>query len=554
MKLDDAGAAFFVEGLDDEEQNAGIPPELATSPLPHSYFPPHWESKGKEGKSCTSANRSLIEAFNQEENGNESSTSNSTNDCGPTNKRYDRIIVEESQLEMGQEAIEESITAQKDSNVSTKEGEANVAVHDVLNNKKKLNQKKRKRRSMNKKHIRSNSKSSIKDIVLEADFGDISEITKKEAQNADDIFDMDDVNDENEAVMESTPTPTYNDVLDLKISTVPSIQPEMNTISTSVPSTALAISFPNQLKDPVYTPSLPNNSSFLRLKPLNVQNEDVSSGPSTGSLSMKTPTPQNCTNENSFLSSRLRDQEQLTSLFSKPEIDGCEYSDEGNKNIASCRNSNIHYFSDPENYSPTTSPIGSRSGTPIMSDSEIMSESSELRKAKENAGKERGEQSWEWGQLPSTTTTPAQDKVAKLSKEDNNGEKAENTKNVTSTEESGWKFLWFRGRSESSKTQTKEEDNSTKKNETKEDKNQLGVTLESLKTEEEIQKYIGSHFHGNVKSHPITTGRINSYSNVDSDTESGNGPSLPMSPHSVEGTLESENQYYPNDIDGQPHR
>ena len=65
MKLDDAGAAFFVEGIPDEEENIGIPPELATSPLPNTYFPPHWDSKGKDGIPST-ANRSLLEAFNEQ--------------------------------------------------------------------------------------------------------------------------------------------------------------------------------------------------------------------------------------------------------------------------------------------------------------------------------------------------------------------------------------------------------------------------------------------------------------------------------------------------------
>ena len=47
MKLDDAGAAFFVEGVPDEEENVGIPPELATSPLPNSYFPPSLGCSGE---------------------------------------------------------------------------------------------------------------------------------------------------------------------------------------------------------------------------------------------------------------------------------------------------------------------------------------------------------------------------------------------------------------------------------------------------------------------------------------------------------------------------
>ena len=249
------------------------------------------------------------------------------------------------------------------------------------------------------------------------------------------------------------------------------------------------------------------------------------------------------TNENSFLSSRLPDQEQLDSMFSKPDQEPSDDSDEGNKNVSSNRNAHVQYFSDPENYSPIASPMGSRPGSPIMSDSETMSESAVLKKTREDEGKERGEQSWEWGKLPSTTTKPAQDKISKTSIEE--GNKTEEPKTETSTEDSGWKFLWFRGRSESSNTRSKEDDKPPK-DDNKNDETQTGVTLESLKTDEDIRKYIGTHFHGNNKSHPMAAGRVNSYSQVDSDADSGNGTSLPMSPHSVEVAIE-ENQYCPND-------
>ena len=106
MKLDDAGAAFFVEGVPDEEDQSEIPPELATSPLPSNYFPPHWETRGKESKTTTSASRSLMEAFNQEKSENDSSTPNSISECTPTNKSYKRILAEGTHVELGEEAIE----------------------------------------------------------------------------------------------------------------------------------------------------------------------------------------------------------------------------------------------------------------------------------------------------------------------------------------------------------------------------------------------------------------------------------------------------------------
>merc|ERR1719392_300903 len=60
MKLDEQGAAFFVEGYDADEAEAielATHPELATSPIPESGFPPdfikaqeklHQEKKDKQ--------------------------------------------------------------------------------------------------------------------------------------------------------------------------------------------------------------------------------------------------------------------------------------------------------------------------------------------------------------------------------------------------------------------------------------------------------------------------------------------------------------------------
>ena len=545
MKLDDAGAAFFVEGVPDEEEQSEIPPELATSPLPSSYFPPHWESKGKEPRANASANRSLLEAFNQEKSENDSSTSNSISECTPTNKSYKRILAEGSHVDLGQEAMEVERISPVDSSASTKEGECNVVKQTELSNtvKKKLNHKKRKRRSMNKKHTRSTSKSSIKDI-LEAEYEGTTDSTNNEAQPSDDIFDMDDVNDEHGVDITSTPTLTRHEILDIKIGGVSVIEEKPATTSVSVPTTPVAIVPPTFIKDSIYTPSLPSHSSLPRLQ--QTLTVDACLPPSIDSSNTKLPsTPHNCTNENSFLSSRLPDQEQLDSMFSKPDQEPSDDSDEGNKNVSSNRNAHIQYFSDPESYSPKASPMGSRSGSPIMSDSEIMSESCVLKKTREDEGKERGEQSWEWGKLPTTTTKP-QDKISKTSIEES--DKTEEPKTETSTEDSGWKFLWFRGRSESSNKGSKEEDKPPKED-TKNDETQTGVTLESLKTDEDIRKYIGTHFHGNNKSHPMAAGRVNSYSQADSDADSGNGTSLPMSPHTVEETI-GENQYCAKDDSG----
>lgn len=62
MKLDDAGAAFFVEDVSDSEDEQNLPPELATSPIPdqtHDLSAVSYSSKNK-----SLVNRSLIDEFN----------------------------------------------------------------------------------------------------------------------------------------------------------------------------------------------------------------------------------------------------------------------------------------------------------------------------------------------------------------------------------------------------------------------------------------------------------------------------------------------------------
>ena len=543
MKLDDAGAAFFVEGVPDEEENVGIPPELATSPLPNTYFPPHWDSKGKDGNVASSANRSLLEAFN-EHNENDSSTS----ECDPTTKPYKRVQGDDLPLEIGQEPTEEKPCSHLTSTALIKEEDISSTSQPESSNvvKKKLNHKKRKRRSMNKKHTRSNSRSSMKD-VLETEFEGIIEGSRSEVQCTDDIFDMDDVNNENDKSATNTPTSLQHEILENKIVNTSDVSDGIMCTSNSFPSTPIATIPSAIVKDSVNTPNLPSHSSLPRFPQTHPPTEGAYTQPAISSFTGKLNTsPLNCTNENSFLTSRLPDAQQLDSMFSKTYPEPSDDSDEGKKNMSSSRNGHVQYFSDPENYSPINSPIGSRPGTPIMSDSEIMSsESSVLKKARENEGKQRGEQSWEWGQLPSTTTTPSQDNTSQTSFQQKDT-KVEIDKTETAAEDSGWKFLWFRSRSESSNKRNKDENTTLKKDDMSDDKTQTGVTLESLKTDEDIRKYIGTHFHGSNKSPPMPANRVNSYCQIDSDAESGNGPSLPMSPHSVEGVIESENQFYPN--------
>ena len=70
--------------------------------------------------------------------------------------------------------------------------------------------------------------------------------------------------------------------------------------------------------------------------------------------------------------------------------------------------------------SPVTSPMGSRPGSPVMSDTEFEtgkrgSISGQITGSSGGSGKKEAEQSWEWGQLPSSTT-PTHQKTSKSEK------------------------------------------------------------------------------------------------------------------------------------------
>ncbi len=59
-----------------------------------------------------------------------------------------------------------------------------------------------------------------------------------------------------------------------------------------------------------------------------------------------------------------------------------------------------HYFSEPD-LSPSTTPVGSRPPSPVLSDSEL---EVGQRVTVGPAAVKQEEQSWEWGQLPTTMT------------------------------------------------------------------------------------------------------------------------------------------------------
>ena len=183
----------------------------------------------------------------------------------------------------------------------------------------------------------------------------------------------------------------------------------------------------------------------------------------------------------------------------------------------------LQYFSEPE---VETSPMASRPSSPVQSDTEF-----EAAKREEDAAEEDTEQSWEWGQMPTNPVEPNKSRSRHAS--GGQGSKGDPTtppssiSPVTQVAEkaesgtgSGWS-LWWGG----SKTPSKNNPENA-------------VYLDDLKDNEQMmKKFIGSHLYNkNMKSTHSYTQMDRSTVHEDDidDMESGNGPSLPLSPRSVE--------------------
>ena len=194
-------------------------------------------------------------------------------------------------------------------------------------------------------------------------------------------------------------------------------------------------------------------------------------------------------NESSFLQSRLGDEAIESILDSQEKM----IREEDLATNISGRKTD--YFSEPE----MTSPNGSRPATPVLSDTEY--------ETKRQKSVQEEEQSWEWGKMPTT---------AGQSENNNKGENEMKSEEQIAKEaadlkrQKSWSFSFWKP-SQTSKDQ----------------KETPGVYLDDLKDDEEMMAiYVGSSRH----DHGISPA-------VDDDAESGNGPSLPMSPHSVEGAI-----------------
>merc|ERR1712223_1954995 len=157
---------------------------------------------------------------------------------------------------------------------------------------------------------------------------------------------------------------------------------------------------------------------------------------------------------------------------------------------------------------------GSRPGSPVMSDTEFETgKRGSISTSGGGSGKKEAEQSWEWGQLPSSTTPthPKTNKNEKNNKDGVLGDSEEPGKSGSA----GWGIFggWGLG--------------AGKKSNKEEDDEQPGVCLDDLKNDdpEMLNIYLGRNRTRSGRDH------------VTEDAESGTGPSLPMSPHSVVGAI-----------------
>ena len=363
MKLDDNGAAFFVEGCNEDREV--IPPELATSPLPELHnLPPSWTKEDVEEAS--------------DERG---TSSNSSRDQSRT-----RQVVQEPL-----EAVEAT--------------------------KKPSTRRKRKRKG--KGHARGGSKSSMKDFTSGNDAPD-------------DIFTMDDVVKEPQLGtslpedLAGTPTPTNP--------TQPAPLPK-----TSVVDVHADVAGDDQAQ------------KHARVRPRDAH--DAGAFVAVLLLFQAARNPRTSASRcQKFILTESSSRSWDVGTRSWPWISP--------NRQPSAKKSSMQYFSEPE-MSPVTSPMGSRPGSPVLSDTEFESQ----RRAEEQQQLDENEQSWEWGKLPTNSpSTPDRAKSEDLKKDEEK------------TESRGWglSYLW-RG---SGKQKAKEE----------------AVYLEDLKDDEEMLKiYVGSH-------------------------------------------------------------
>lgn len=150
----------------------------------------------------------------------------------------------------------------------------------------------------------------------------------------------------------------------------------------------------------------------------------------------------------SFLSSRLPDQEKLDSILEEQ----AELQKQDRALLTVDVSGGSQYFSEPEMTPPTTSPMGSRPATPVLSDSEL-----EVGQRTATAGsanvKRDEQQSWEWGQLPTSSTSAVRKEVKDTGPEAPTSSEAQKKDERPEIEPSSWTSFFWRGRKKSSDVQ-----------------------------------------------------------------------------------------------------
>ncbi len=399
------------------------------------------------------------------------------------------------------------------------EGKEEAASLDksVQGHKGKLNRKKRKRRQ-NMRHSRNSSRTSLKEITgsgqhqqqgqdrdsSESTDGSTGATRKLSVTASADNVDTEDNDGDDEtdapvkSLLSSTSTPF---VKTESRKSLPHLQLDQNQNSPSLALTAMSAtqSFASQKSD-----------------------------------------------EHSFLLSRLGG-ESINNILDSQELkkESGRQNEAGrgedNPVVVGSAPSRMDYYSEPE-MSPIMSPIGSRPATPILSDSEYETKQHGTQSVSDEDGTQ---QSWEWGQMPtSTVQTVAQgvtqgmgqrrkastDTKVAVGEEGEQDEKSKDSKRYRS-----WTFsLWSKSK------ETEEQGRKAK--------DAPGVYLDDIKDDQEMLSiYVGSSHRdrggaGLGQDHLLA---------IDDDAESGNGPSLPMSPHSVEGAIGGPRITYDSSDDDQ---
>lgn len=424
MKLDDHGAAFFVEELSEDEEG-DFPPELATSPLPGLSI----ESNPLE---------------DQLDGGKKSASTSATDEADDASK-------------VSRSLIEEFNKAENSSGFKLPQQPQNSS-----------SRKKR----MRKKHRRNGSKSSLSNILDD-----------NRSQREDEVNDGD-LDDEDEQASSEQATPT--------VKTFEAAASSANVITSSASMSKIQTT-PKHLAPP--------ESSFLASR--------------LGSESIE----QFLENQDEMVRQHSESSVMLQANLAKLK--------------AEFKVSGPQYFSEPEMTPAGGSPKGSRPETPVVSSlinntelkalkaEDILSDT-EFEKERADEEKEdnmsENQEVWNWGELPTTISAPA----AKDHQGQTEAKKEQESKAEEEKRQKSWTFSFWKSQ-----------------NEGKGKSNNPGVYLDDLKDDDEemMAIYLGSRSSSKARDIPRLNHGSGSNSHRDDDAESGNGPSLPMSPHSVEGAI-----------------